>query len=84
MFFATPVLEPGKYEFVLSGTGDADLYIRVGEAPSQDLYDCRPYAFGSDEICEVDLNVPTPVYVMLHGWSGPADVTLVATTLSDD
>ena len=84
MFFSTPVLAPGKYQFVLSGTGDADLYIRVGEAPSQALYDCRPYAFGSDEICEVDLNVPTPVYVMLHGWSGPADVTLEGTPVSND
>ena len=23
--------------------GDADLYIRVGEAPTEDDYDCRPY-----------------------------------------
>jgi hypothetical protein len=37
---------------VLSGgTGDADLYVRLGEQPSESSYDCRPYKDGTDETC---------------------------------
>jgi uncharacterized protein YkwD len=37
---------------VLSGgAGDADLYVRFGEQPSESSYDCRPYKDLSDEIC---------------------------------
>ena len=37
---------------VLSGgSGDADLYVRVGQATTTSAYTCRPYKEGNDETC---------------------------------
>ena len=64
----TPALPAGKYRFDLTGSGDADLYVRVGAAPSTTTYDCRPYRYGSKETCVVDLSTSAPVHVMVRGW----------------
>lgn len=56
----------GALEAVLSGTGDADLYVRKGAEPTAGDYDCRPYQSGSDEECAVD--GPAVVYVSVHGY----------------
>ena len=74
--FATPILEPGTYRFLMDGTGDADLYIRVGEAPSVDLFDCRPFSVGSVESCEVNLNSPAQIFGMVRGWYANPNFTL--------
>ena len=38
--------------FTMSGgTGDADLYVRKGAAPTDSTYDCRPYKTGNSESC---------------------------------
>jgi hypothetical protein len=38
--------------FVTSGgTGDMDLYVKFGSAPTDSSYDCRPYAGGNSETC---------------------------------
>ena len=39
---------------ISGGTGDADLYVKEGSAPSSGWfgsYDCRPYLDGNDEVC---------------------------------
>lgn len=74
--FETPVLPAGTYLVELSGTGDADLYLRAGEAPSMDLYDCRPYQFGTAEVCKTSLNAPTALHVMVRGWDSASDFVL--------
>lgn len=33
------------------GTGDADLYVKFGSAPTDSSYDCRPYKNGNEETC---------------------------------
>ncbi|MFT5163376.1 MAG: serine protease [Alteromonadaceae bacterium] len=33
------------------GTGDADMYVRLGSAPTDSAYDCRPYKSGNAESC---------------------------------
>lgn len=33
------------------GTGDADLYVKQGSAPSTSSYNCRPYTNGNGETC---------------------------------
>ena len=33
------------------GTGDADLYVRFGTAPTTTSFNCRPYTDGNNEIC---------------------------------
>ncbi len=56
------------------GTGDADLYVRFGAAPTSTEYHCRPFAKTSKEQCR--LTVPaggSDVYVSVtghHGHSG--------------
>ena len=70
--FATPVLEAGTYQFAMTGTGDADLYVRVGSAPTTSSYDCRPYKTGSNETCSVTLAQPAPIHVMVRGYANSA------------
>ncbi|KGJ94851.1 S8 family serine peptidase [Colwellia psychrerythraea] len=35
------------------GTGDADLYVKFGSAPTSSSYDCRPYKGGNAESCPI-------------------------------
>lgn len=58
----------------LSGTGDADLYVRRGAAPTLTSYDCRPYKSGSSESCTVD--GPGALYVAVHGYAASSDFDL--------
>jgi hypothetical protein len=74
--FATPKLPAGRYRFAISGSGDVDLYVRVGDAPSEDLYDCRPYLATSNEICEVDLAAPAEVHILLNAYGRAAEFEL--------
>ncbi|HET9452475.1 MAG TPA: PPC domain-containing protein, partial [Aggregicoccus sp.] len=52
------------------GTGDADLYVKFGSAPTLSSYNCRPYKSGNAETCT--LTVPagtTSAYVMVNGYT---------------
>ncbi len=75
--FATPELPAGTYRFSMTGTGDADLYVRRGSAPSSVAFDCRPYASGSNETCGVSLTVPGVVHVMVRGYATSSTFELV-------
>jgi hypothetical protein len=66
---ATPVVAAGTYEFSITGTNDADLYVRVGSAPTTSAFDCRPYKTGSNETCSVTLAQPSTIHVMVRGYS---------------
>ncbi|MBX3154378.1 MAG: PPC domain-containing protein [Deltaproteobacteria bacterium] len=66
--FVTPTLAPGAYEFAMTGDNDADLYVRIGAAPTTTTFDCRPYKTGSNEVCRVDLTAPAPIHVMVRGY----------------
>lgn len=63
---------------VLTGTGDADLYVWN---KSSDLtwsnYDCRPYIDGSNEICEVDGT--GGFYIIIRGYANTSDYDLSIT-----
>ena len=65
--------------FVMSGgTGDADLYVRYGSAPTTSVYDCRPYLNGNNESCSI-ANVQVGTYhVMIQAYSAFSNVSLVA------
>ena len=62
---------PGSnFHAVLSGTGDADLYVRFGAAPTASTFACRPYLNGSAEDC--NLTVPstaTSAYIAVNGYT---------------
>lgn len=67
--FSTPKLAPGNYKFTMTGTSDADLYVRIGTEPTAELFDCRPFLTGSKETCNVQLNTAAPIHVMVRGWN---------------
>lgn len=75
--FSTPKLAPGDYTFTMTGTSDADLYVRVGAAPTAELFDCRPFLAGSNETCHVSLNTAAPIHVMVRGWNPSSTFNLV-------
>jgi trimeric autotransporter adhesin len=63
--------------FVISGgTGDADMYVRFGAAPTTSTYDCRPYLSGNNETCSFATPQTGTYYVMLVGYSAYSGVTL--------
>lgn len=54
----------------LSGSGDADLYVRWDGDPTRATYDCRPYRSDANEVCE--LTVPASAraaHVMIDGYT---------------
>ena len=69
-----PVAAAGALLAEMTGTGDADLYVKSGSQPTTDLYDCRPYASGSDESCDID--GPGDIYVSVNGYADTSDFTL--------
>lgn len=64
--------------FAMSGgSGDADMYVRFGSAPTTSAYDCRPYQNGNNETCDIS-NVQAGTYhVMLRGYSSFSGTSLV-------
>lgn len=61
---------------IAGGTGDADLYVRFGAAPTTATYDCRPYLGGNNETCEFDPSQAGNYYVMINAYSAYSGVTL--------
>ncbi len=59
------------------GTGDADLYVRFGSAPTSTAYDCRPYKSGNAESCPITTAQAGTYYVKIYGYSAASGVNLV-------
>ena len=64
--------------FAMSGgSGDGDLYVRFGNAPTTSSWDCRPYLSGNNETCNIS-NVQAGTYhVMVRGYSSYSGASLV-------
>ena len=62
---------------ISGGTGDADMYVRFGAAPTTSTYDCRPYLSGNNETCNFTTPQVGTYYVMLRGYAAYSGVTLV-------
>jgi vibriolysin len=59
------------------GTGDADLYVKFGAAPTTSSYDCRPYLTGNNEACNSAARATAGRYwIMLRGYSAYSGVSL--------
>ncbi|MCL1498247.1 peptidase S8 [Xanthomonas nasturtii] len=59
------------------GSGDADLYVRAGSAPTDTVYTCRPYRSGNAETCSI--TAPSGIYyVRVKAYSTFSGVTLSA------
>ena len=59
------------------GTGDADMYVRFGSAPTTSTYNCRPYQSGNTETCTFSAPSAGTYHVMLRGYSAFSGVSLV-------
>jgi len=58
------------------GTGDADMYVKFGSAPTDTVYDCRPYASGNAETCNIATAQAGTYYVRLKAYSAFSGVSL--------
>jgi serine protease len=64
--------------FTMSGgTGDADMYVKFGAAPTDTVYDCRPYASGNAETCTFATPSAGTYYVRLKAYATFSGVSLV-------
>lgn len=59
-------------------SGDADLYVRNGSAPTLTVYDARPYRSDSNETVTVNAPRSGIWYVMVHAYSAYSATTLTA------
>jgi len=75
--FATGVVPAGSYDFAMTGTADADLYVRVGSEPTTSTFDCRPYSATSNETCSVSLAEAGEIHVMVRGYAASSTFELV-------
>ncbi|MFT5635117.1 MAG: serine protease [Cognaticolwellia sp.] len=58
------------------GTGDADLYVKFGSAPTTSVYDCRPYKGGNVEACPIATAQAGTYHVKVIGYSAFTGVNL--------
>ncbi|PCI29253.1 MAG: peptidase M10 [SAR324 cluster bacterium] len=58
------------FKAVMTGTGDLDLYVKFGSAPTTSSYNCRPYSGSSNETCSLDVPAgTTEAFVMVRGYA---------------
>jgi serine protease len=61
-------------------SGDVDLYVRFGAAPSTSTYDCRPYTSSGNESCSFATPSTGTYYVRVYGYqTGTVNYTITAT-----
>ncbi len=64
-------------KFVMSGgSGDADMYVKFGSAPTDSSYDCRPYVSGNAETCNIATAQAGTYYVRVKAYSDYSGVSL--------
>ena len=78
----TMVVPAGKTSVVFAisgGTGDADLYVNLGSAPTTTTYTCRPYTSGNAETCTVSAPAAGTYYVNVRAYAAYSGVSLKGT-----
>jgi hypothetical protein len=74
---AVAVTPGGMLKVTMTGSGDADLYVRFGAQPTTATYACRPYQESTNESC--DLAVPagaTQAFVSVNGYAASSTFQL--------
>lgn len=59
------------------GTGDADMYVKFGSAPTNTVYDCRPFVSGNAETCTFAAPSAGTYYVRLTAFTAFSGVSLL-------
>jgi secreted trypsin-like serine protease len=52
---------------MVGGEGEVDLYVRFGNRPTFDQFDCRPYRVGNEESCAIRAPSPGTYYIAVKG-----------------
>ncbi|MFP2928217.1 PPC domain-containing protein [Pyxidicoccus sp. 3LG] len=73
-----PTGQAGLRVDVSGGTGDVELFLRYGSAPTLTTHDCRSSNTGTTQSCQVSSSQAGTWYVMLRGYTAYTDVTLTA------
>ncbi|MCY7294007.1 S8 family serine peptidase [Alteromonas sp. a30] len=60
------------------GSGDADLYIRLGQAPTTSNYDCRSNGGSNSEVCTFNNPTPGTYHIGIRGYSSFSGLNLTA------
>ena len=63
---------------ISGGSGDADLYVRFGSAPTTSTYDCRPYKNGNNETCTFSAPQAGTYHVKVRAYQSFSGVSLQA------
>jgi Zn-dependent metalloprotease len=61
------------------GTGDGDMYVKLGAQPTSSSYDYRPYKSGNAESVSVTNPAAGDWYISIYGYAACSGVSLVAT-----
>ncbi len=79
----TVTIPAGTTQLVVAtsgGTGDADLYVRLGSAPTTTSYTCRPYLSGNAETCTfTNPTAGSVYYINVRAYTAYSGVNLKAT-----
>jgi len=78
----TIVVPAGKTSVVFTlsgGTGDADMYVKLGSAPTSSSYNCRPYLSGNAETCTFNAPTAGTYYVNVRAYAAYSGVSLKGT-----
>ena len=71
-----------KIEVKMTGTGDADLYVKRNDEPTLESYDCRPFSREPNEQCDgtqFNANGPAKFYIGANGFADSSKVTITIT-----
>jgi vibriolysin len=74
-----PVGQTSMTISIAGGSGDADLYVQSGSAPTTTVYQCRPYKNGNAETCTFSPPSQGTYYVMLNAYAAYSGLTLTGT-----
>ncbi|WP_240358187.1 PPC domain-containing protein [Myxococcus vastator] len=61
------------------GTGDAELFVKYGAAPTATSADCRSEGAGNYEVCNITNIRAGTYYVRLYGFTAASSVSLTGT-----
>src|SRR5690606_8843743 len=77
----TIAVPSGSSNLVVSisgGSGDADLYVKRGSAPTDSSYDCRPYNGANSESCTFASPTAGTFYVRVKAYSAFSGLSVLA------
>jgi hypothetical protein len=77
--FTFTATRDGEIDVQMTGSGDADVYLKVGSKPTKNSYDFRPYLDGSNESGKLKVKKGDVVYGMVRGYSASSEYDLNVT-----